>query len=215
MGTIKKGINGPFRGKAGSVVGSSWKKINYIKGLPQRKDVNRIPSPEQAVQQQKFKLLMQFLNPMSKVLDSGFRQFLEKATGVNAAFRLNYDQAFLEEGERLALNYQAMQLSHGSLCMAGLEKAWLENGHVTVSWNTKTYGMGGEQDDVAHAVVYYPKKNFFSRNEQLAVRGEGKAHIYLFGNVPDEALHVWLFFTEKMGKRASKTVYIPFSIPAS
>ncbi|MFB2118987.1 hypothetical protein [Parapedobacter sp. 2B3] len=37
MGIIKKGINGPFKGKAGSVVGSSWKKIDYIKGLQRKK----------------------------------------------------------------------------------------------------------------------------------------------------------------------------------
>lgn len=34
MGTIRQGANGSFRGKAGSVIGSSWKGIDYIKGLP-------------------------------------------------------------------------------------------------------------------------------------------------------------------------------------
>lgn len=37
MGTIRQGANGSFRGKAGSVIGSSWKGIDYIKGLPKKR----------------------------------------------------------------------------------------------------------------------------------------------------------------------------------
>lgn len=33
MGVIRRGVNGCFKGKAGSVIGSSWKSIDYIKGL--------------------------------------------------------------------------------------------------------------------------------------------------------------------------------------
>jgi len=34
MGTIKKGILGGFSGKVGTVVGSSWKGISYMRSLP-------------------------------------------------------------------------------------------------------------------------------------------------------------------------------------
>jgi hypothetical protein len=34
MGTIKKGVLGGFSGKVGSVVGASWKGIDYIRSLP-------------------------------------------------------------------------------------------------------------------------------------------------------------------------------------
>ncbi|ULT23564.1 hypothetical protein KUH03_30995 [Sphingobacterium sp. E70] len=36
MGTIVNGINGGVSGKTGSVIGSSWKSINYLKGLYKR-----------------------------------------------------------------------------------------------------------------------------------------------------------------------------------
>lgn len=36
----------------------------------------------------------------------------------------------------------------------GEEKAWLEDGHVTVTWHTEIYGMGGEMDDTA--MVSFP-----------------------------------------------------------
>src|SRR5690606_33485045 len=156
MGIINQGINGPFKGKAGSVIGSSWKKISYIKGLQQKKGVKRTPSAEQAIQQRRFKLLNDFLRPLSNLLNVSLKPFLAKATGVNAAFSLNYDRAFLTDGDDIVLNYEALQLSHGSLCTAGAEKAWHENGNVTVTWHTKTYGMGGDMDDIAYVLVYNP-----------------------------------------------------------
>src|SRR5690606_22941783 len=100
--------------------------------------------------------LNDFLRPLSKLLDIGLKPLLAKATSVNAAFRLNYDHAFLTDGEHMSLNYEAMQLSRGSLCTAGAEKAWWENDRITVTWNTKTYGMGGEMDDTAYVIAYCP-----------------------------------------------------------
>jgi len=37
MATFKNGPNGGFSGKVGSVVGSSWKGIDYIRGLPAKR----------------------------------------------------------------------------------------------------------------------------------------------------------------------------------
>jgi len=210
MGIIEKGINGPFKGKAGSVVGSSWKKISYIKGLQRKKGTKRIPSSQQALQQQRFKLLNDFLRPISDLLSIGLSPFLAKATSVNAAFSLNYDRAFSDEGDEISLNYGALQFSHGSLCTAGAEKARIENGHVTVTWNTKTYGMGGEMDDIAYVIVYHTEKQVFFSNEYQATRQDGTASINLLGNTGSE-LHTWLFFADKQQKRASRTVYIPLS----
>jgi hypothetical protein len=35
MGTIKQGILGGFSGKVGTVIGASWKGINYMRSIPQ------------------------------------------------------------------------------------------------------------------------------------------------------------------------------------
>ena len=35
MGKIKQGILGGFKGKVGTVIGSSWNGIAYMRGLPQ------------------------------------------------------------------------------------------------------------------------------------------------------------------------------------
>jgi hypothetical protein len=211
MGIIKKGINGPFKGKAGAVVGSSWKKIDYIKGLQQKKGTKRKPSPEQAIQQERFKLLNDFLRPLSAILEVSLKPLMARATGVNAAFSLNYDHAFLVDGAYTSLNYEAMQFSHGSLYTAGEEKAWLENGHVTVTWHTEIYGMGGEMDDTAHVLVYCPEADRFYGSEPDVTRRDGIAVIDLIGDKCTAELHTWIFFIDKPKKRASPTVYIPLT----
>ncbi len=211
MGIIKKGINGPFKGKAGAVVGSSWKKIDYIKGLQRKKGTKRKPSPEQAIQQERFKLLNDFLRPLSAILEVSLKPLMARATGVNAAFSLNYDHAFLVDGEYTSLNYEAMQFSHGSLYTAGEEKAWLENGHVTVTWHTEISGMGGEMDDTAHVWVYCPETDQFYGSGPDVTRRDGIAIIDLIGDKCTAELHTWIFFIDKPQKRASPTVYIPLS----
>ena len=39
MGKIKQGILGGFKGKVGTVIGSSWNGIAYMKGQPQSRTI--------------------------------------------------------------------------------------------------------------------------------------------------------------------------------
>ena len=57
MGKIKQGILGGFRGKVGTVVGSYWNGIFYMKGLPQSKRKGG-KSGNQKMQQGYFKELV-------------------------------------------------------------------------------------------------------------------------------------------------------------
>src|SRR5690606_30037961 len=99
MATFKDGINGPFRGKVGSVIGSKWRKVNYMKSLPRLNKKKRPPSPEQALVRKKFDLLNQFFRPISSVLEIGFQQFTAGAPGQNVAFSYNSNHALSESSD--------------------------------------------------------------------------------------------------------------------
>lgn len=209
MGTIKKGIIGPFRGKAGSIIGSSWRKINYIKGLPRKKD--RKPTPGQAEVRLKFALLNHFLDPLSELLESSFGPLTARATGRNAAFSYNYDHAFVSNEQGVQLNYPGLRFSHGYLVTAGDERAWIQGDQLYASWHPGTYGMGGEPDDRAIVLVYDVETRTFVPATE-ATRQDGIAHTLDRGTpLKRSTMHVWLFFIDKSGKRASKTVYIPIA----
>lgn len=210
MARFEDGINGPFRGKVGSVIGSKWRKINYMKGLSRFKK-RRPPSPEQALIRKKFSLLNDFLRPLSHTLEISFSQFTDKATGRNAAFSYNYDEAFIVEGDEVHLNYPALRFSHGSLVTAGAERAWLDDGVVHITWHPKTYGMGGAPDDEAYVLLFDEKYSVFHQPNESSVRQDGQAVFTQLKRIIATAgpCHLWLFFVDSGKKRASKTVYIP------
>ncbi len=209
MATFKEGINGPFKGKVGSVIGSSWRKIHYMKGMRKVKRNKPKPSEKQAVQHRKFTLLNRFFMPIVPVLDIGFHSLTSRATAKNAAFSYNYDHAFVEDGDQVTLNYPALKFSHGSLYTAGAEKASLIGEGVKVIWNPKTYGVGGAMDDVGHAIAYNVSLNLFLC--ETALRHEGEVFIPFEEQIRREEMHVWLFFADGRGKQVSRTEYLPLT----
>src|SRR5690606_17402619 len=209
MATFKEGINGPFKGKVGSVIGSSWRNIPYMKGMYKVKRNKRKPTEKQALQHHKFKLLNHFFMKISSVLDIGFGSFTSRATGQNAAFSYNYDHAFIEEDDQITLNYPALKFSHGSLYTAGAEKALLLGEGVKVVWNPKTYGVGGALDDVALAIAYSVSLDLFL--SETALRHEGEAFIPFEKAELENELHVWLFFFDSRRKQVSRTEYLPLT----
>lgn len=210
MATFKDGVNGPFKGKVGSVIGSSWRKINYMKGFG-RYNKNRPASPKQVLQRRKFALLNQFFDRQAYLLEIGFGAFTGRATGRNMAFSYNYDQAFLVNEDDVRLNYAALSFSHGSLLTAGDERAWLVEDTLHVSWDPSTYGMSGAADDVARLIVYDEKNDIF-RGVRRAVRADGGIATDLSKVKADTSrLHIWFFFIDELRKQVSKTTYIPIT----
>jgi len=214
MGTIKDGINGPFRGKTGNVVGSKWRKVNYIKGLPHFKS-NRAASANQLLVRRKFALLNRFFDPISTVLEIGFKQFTSRATGKNVAIRYNYDHAFLIDGSAIALDFPALQFSHGSLFTAGDEQARVIGDNLYITWDPETYGMGRSMDDRAYIILYEEiREVFFTVGRPLRHEGAVQFMNPILTLRPLK-LHLWLFFAERAGKQVSRTVYIPIADPES
>lgn len=209
MATFKEGVNGPFKGKVGSVIGSRWRAIPYMKGMYKVKRNKSNPSEKQAAQHQKFRLLNRFFMPIGPVLDIGFRALTSRATAKNVAFSYNYDHAFVEENGQITLNYPALKFSHGSLYTAGAEKTIRTPDGVKVVWNPKTYGVGGAMDDIAYAIAYSVSLDMLLC--ETARRHDGEAFISFAEAVGADELHVWLFFADSRGKQASRTEYIPLT----
>ena len=63
MGKIKQGILGGFKGKVGTVIGSSWNGIAYMKGLPQ--SVKKSNSAAQIMQREFFKEVQQIASQLT------------------------------------------------------------------------------------------------------------------------------------------------------
>ena len=63
MGKIKQGILGGFKGKVGTVIGSSWNGIAYMKGLPQ--SVKNSKTAAQIIQREFFREVQQIASQLT------------------------------------------------------------------------------------------------------------------------------------------------------
>ncbi len=95
MGKIKKGILGGFSGKTGTVVGGSWKGIDYMRSL-----ATSVANPKTAAQvtvRSNFKTIASIMakaNPITKLSNWSNAK---KQSAFNAAVRINYDSAIVND----------------------------------------------------------------------------------------------------------------------
>src|SRR5690606_16534393 len=88
MAILKGGPNGPFSGKVGSVIGSNWRDIDYIKGLTLIK--KHKPSEAQIVQRQRFRNITTFLYQVQDALNKGWdKKKKTRGTITNEAISYN------------------------------------------------------------------------------------------------------------------------------
>ncbi|PWG78309.1 DUF6266 family protein [Pararcticibacter amylolyticus] len=114
MGVYKKGINGPFSGKAGSVIGSKWRKVDYMRGIS--KPTHKPASEAQTAQREKFRILSAFLYPMAKLLKIGYsNEDVRFKTAYNIAFGYNLKWAVVLKDGKWKIDYSRIALSRGSL----------------------------------------------------------------------------------------------------
>jgi hypothetical protein len=111
MGTINKGILGGFSGKVGTVVGGSWKGIDYMRSKGNNRNLN--PTEKQLAQQLKFALIMRFVQPMAALLNTSFRNFAIKMTGINNAFAYNIKNAVTGIYPSFEIDYSLALVSRG------------------------------------------------------------------------------------------------------
>lgn len=198
MAEITKGANGAFFGKVGSVVGSSWKKINYIRSLPKRS--TKAPSEAQLIQQKKFATVVAFLSPIRILLETGFGQTNGRLSGYNMAVNYNLTNAVNGTYPDFTIDYEKVLISKGSLMSNyGITTA-VEAGKLKITWPALTEtSVNAYADDVASILVYNSTKSIHMINKGI-LRSLLTAEIAIPADFIGDELEVYLFFTSRKGK---------------
>lgn len=208
MGTIRHGANGGFKGKAGSVIGSSWKSIDYIKGLYKKR--TKPATEEQLMQQAKFRVLMRFLLPITVFVRIGFGQKqADRATPMNMAFKENINTAITGLYPDYTLDYSQIRISDGLFGDGGAASVAVDEGVMTVSWDTALNSLyESKDDDNVYILLYKPDIDQFLSAPTPPQRADGSVDITL----PDHFLggegHVWLFFADRQRRKVSRSNYL-------
>ena len=205
MGTYRVGILGSFSGKVGTVIGSSWNGINYMRSLP--RPSSKAATEAQLIVRTKFALAMGFLSPIRPLFEAGYKSAVGQ-TGANAATSQIISTIAGPDVQSLAITYPQVLISRGSLTgaegfsatpgVASVEVEWLDNG---------TTGNASPADK-AVTLVYCPALSQYSYDLGGALRSVGTQTITLSPSFTGKTVQVWLGFISADGKKASTSVFV-------
>jgi len=113
MGKINQGILGGFSGKVGTVIGSSWKGIAYM-----RSQADHVKNPRSAAQnyhREAIKVVTNFLQPLAATLRITFGEHTQKMSAFNKAVSVNYHKCLNNVDGHPEIDYDKISVSQGSL----------------------------------------------------------------------------------------------------
>jgi len=205
MGTIKKGILGGFSGKVGTVVGASWKGIDYIRSLPTT--VRNPRTPGQVNQRGKFATVIGFLSRISPMINVGYKNYAVNQTPVNAAMSYNLKNAVTGDAGIYDMDYAKVMVSKGTLCNPISHQIQVIEGEVSIGWDAECIG-NALSSDMANVLVYNTIKN----EAMILINAATRAEVYV-GAVYQEhwkgdQVEVYLSFTSEDGKLVSDSMYL-------
>lgn len=207
MAKFINGANGTFSGKVGSVIGSSWRGIHYLRGLGKKSKVP--PTEAQIAQRLRFALVAKFLSPLVGIIAVGFRNVRRfTAAQFSMALKHNIDHAVGGTMPDFALDYAAIGLSQGNLFIPFTNAVDVTPGSITLTWNPALNQFSGSSSDVAYIVVYNVERQLFITTDTPAARADGTAVVDVPEPFAGQTGHAWLFFASEDGKKVSNTAYL-------
>lgn len=188
MANYNQGILGPFSGKVGPVVGSTWKGRQVMKGRPYPKK-KVTPSTLQAMVQQRFTVISSFLRPLGGFISMGMRLAAKAAaiTPRNYATKRNMENSMNLAGGVWSVIPSTIEISEGnyanveSLLLAqsagGFNATWHNNGGAVIGMTTGGRQIILQDTDLVWLVAYNVEKNeisipaggYCNRDDQAAV----------------------------------------------
>ncbi len=117
---------------------------------------------------------MDFLQPLSEFLKTGFRSYAVKMSGINAAMKYNIKNALTGTYPNIAVDYPNALVARGNL--AGSLNAVANStvaGTVKFDWDDNTGEIGASATDKTLIVIYNPVQNQAVTINQLAERADG------------------------------------------
>lgn len=134
MAKYKSGINGPFLGKVGTVIGCTWKGIPYMRALPAKRTSS--PSDAELANRKRFADAQAWLKPLTPFVRVGFKGYSPTVEGFVAAKSYLLRNAIEGEYPNYRIKPEKMKVSHGDLPLPTNAEVVYETGTLVFSWDT-------------------------------------------------------------------------------
>ena len=206
MGTIKKGILGGFSGKVGTVVGSSWKGISYMRSLPQK--VRNPRTEPQKSQRSKFALSLGLLQPMTALLRTGWKLYAHRQSPFNAAMSYTINNVIIGSYPDYEIAASKLLVSRGALTPAASGVAAIESGNLVFYWNDNSGVKSAKATDKALIAVLNIAKGEAITDNAGAVRATGLQTVALPAEWSGDSAEAYLGFISEDGREVANSVYL-------
>jgi Family of unknown function (DUF6266) len=197
MAKFINGINGPVQGKVGSVIGSSWKGVPYLKG-PYKKRTAKVSKKETA-NRKKFAAAQFFLRPLLDFVRVGFKGYSPLSEGFVAAKSQLLLNAFEGIPPKQGINPALVKLSYGDLPLPNnIKVEKINKDELQFTWDTGDVDLSNAKDqvmllayDIANERADYTTTGQFRSNgsDILQINGTKKStyHLYVAFNAADRS----------------------------
>src|SRR5665213_1391491 len=205
MGKLINGINGPFLGKVGTGIGSSWKGIPYIKG-PYKKRTGKASEGEKG-NRNKFGMAQRWLQPALPFVREGFKNHSPTVDGFLAAKSWLLLHSFDGIQPDISINPALVKLSHGSLPLSANIHVEKKNGsQLQFSWDPARVEDGHPKDQVM--LLAY---DIYHRYVTMVIPGQFRETGADSMQLPPQEMrtyHIYLAFVAYDRSRQSDSVYL-------
>jgi hypothetical protein len=207
MARYKKGINGPFSGKVGRVVGASWRGVDYLKGK-HRKPTK--PATEAQLRQRGILTLVNsWVKPIKDIIWIGFQVFKGAKTPVNGAVSLIMREAVMVDTAEPGIDFPRVILSRGELLISWvLEVLALPDAVLQVKWGNAAVSALNRDEDRANFIVYNPVKEKFVTFQGAALRADQEMQLQLPVDFLGDEIHCYMFYVNEDGDAVSTSQYL-------
>nr|WP_294900926.1 DUF6266 family protein [uncultured Pedobacter sp.] len=206
MAKYQFGINGPFSGKLGTVVGCTWKGIPYMRSLP-KKRTTKISPAEQA-NREKFKIAQLWLKPLTPFLRVGFKGYQERLEGFVAAKSYLLKNAVeLEEGA-FRVNPEKALLSYGVLAEATEVQVSIDQDHKLHCFWEPCNARSPQAREQAMLLAYCLAEEQAVYETHGAFREIGHDELILPPNFIGKTVLVYLAFVAPDRESQSRSVFL-------
>lgn len=205
MAKFINGAIGTFSGKVGSIIGSRWRDIHYMRGLSKKR--TKPFTEAQLAQQQRFKLMGQFLLPLKGLFEIGYANaYAGESTLFNQAMGDNLP-AVTGDYPDFTIDYSRVRFSKGSLLAPRGVTVTAGEHEVTVSWRPSITSFNGKADDDVYVLLYDTELRLFYTTDEVVQRSVGQAVVAVDDDTAGHSAEVWMFCVSRDGSLVSNTVY--------
>ena len=206
MGTIKKGILGGFSGKVGTVVGSSWKGIAYMKSLPL--SVKNPRTEAQVSNRARFMLVQSTLQSMSELLRTGWKLYAQHQSPFNAATAYTFAKAVSGEYPDFKIEPSKVLVSRGTLTAAASTFVSFTGGQVEFQWEDNSGKGSAKPTDKALIAIAN-----FAKGEAVTItagapRNDCVQNVTVPAEWSGDKVHTYMGFVSENGKEVANSVYL-------